>query len=345
MAVTWVEASVALVLVFARLYGASIRQGELRWDFFWVAVATAFALTSQILLTIACTNGIGQHISLLSLVDFTIALEYFWAASCIAIFGITFAKVAIIALLLALRAPNQKKRGYFLHFLWLTNVITAITITALVYTQCRPIKAVWDITVPHADCSRRRTAFAFTYVQGSWAAVTDILLAIYPIFVVWSLQTTMKMKLGFCVLMSGGLVTALSSALRTYYIRSLASRDFTHSTAHFMIWGGTELWLLIILGSIPPLRPLFAKLFTKARQRVGSSNTALSEATGRQGTLVSTARRFTRRDLEDGRDSQEDILGRKPGFKDGIIVHSTFEMTDMKTDDFVAQRDARMGFD
>lgn len=123
-----------------------------------------------------------------------------------AIFGITFAKVAIIALLLALRAPNQKKRGYFLHFLWIINVITAIVITVLVYTQCTPTKATWDITVPGADCSRRYAAYVFTYVQGSWAAVTDIFLAIYPIFVVWGLQTTMRMKLGFCILMSGGLV-------------------------------------------------------------------------------------------------------------------------------------------
>jgi len=162
---------------------------------------------------VACTNGIGQHISLLTLIDFTNALKYFWAASCIAIFGNTFAKVAIIALLLALRAPNQKKRGYFLHFLWITNVSTAITITALVYTQCTPTKAAWDITVPNADCSRRYTAFAFTYAQGSWAALTDIFLAIYPISVVWSLQTTMKMKLGFCVLMSGGLVYVAQTPL------------------------------------------------------------------------------------------------------------------------------------
>lgn len=120
-----------------------------------------------------------------------------------------------------------------------------------------------------------------------------------------------------------------------------------------MIWGGTEVWLLIILGSIPPLRPLFAKLFTKARQRVGSSGSsrsggAFTDVTAaRHGTLVSTARRFTLRPRDEerdgGRDSMEDILGRKGSVKNGIIVRSTFEMTDMKTEDFIAQRDARMG--
>jgi len=157
-------------------------------------------------LTVACQNGIGQHIWLLNLADLNVALKYFWAAACIAIFGITFAKIAIIALLLALRGPNQKKRGYFLHFLWITNVGFAVAITGLIYTQCTPTKAAWDITIPGADCTRRAHALNFGYAQGAWAALTDICLAIYPISVVWSLQTTLKMKIGFCLLMSGGLV-------------------------------------------------------------------------------------------------------------------------------------------
>ena len=44
MGITWAEAAVALILVLARLFGASIRRGELRWDFFWVAVASVSTL-------------------------------------------------------------------------------------------------------------------------------------------------------------------------------------------------------------------------------------------------------------------------------------------------------------
>jgi len=194
-----------------------------------------FALTSLILLTVACQNGIGQHLWLLDIAkDLPIALKYFWAAACIAIFGITFAKIAIIALLLALRAPNQKKRGYFLHFLWITNLALAIVITGLIYTQCTPTKAAWDVLTPGADCSRRPKALNFGYVQGAWAALTDICLAIYPISVVWSLQTTLKMKLGFCLLMSGGLVYVLSSSLpitTNSPTAQLSAPSFAHTTS------------------------------------------------------------------------------------------------------------------
>jgi len=118
-----------------------------------------------------------------------------------------------------------------------------------------------------------------------------------------------------------------------------------------MIWGGTEVWLLIILGSIPPLRPLFRKLFMKARgsHNDGSDGTGATK-TGKPTTLVSVARKLTSRMGKDdgsniyggtGSGSQEDILGRAEGTKDGIVVHSTFEMTDMKTEDYIAERDAK----
>jgi len=79
--------------------------------------------------------------------------------------------------------------------------------------------------------------------------------------------------------------------------------------------------------------------------------------TGKPTTLVSVARKLTSRMGKDdgsnvyagtGSGSQEDILSRAEATKDGIVVHSTFEMTDMKTEDFLAERDAhrdaRRGF-
>ena len=39
-----------------------------------------------------------------------------------------------------------------------------------------------------------------------------------------------------------------------------------------MIWGGTELWCIIILGSVPPLRPLFVKFVATNRFLSSSSH-------------------------------------------------------------------------
>jgi len=230
MGITWTEAAVALSMVVARLFGASIRRGELRWDFVWVALACVsqshtlpycvqliivqvFGITSQSLLTVSAANGLGMHLWLLDIDLISTALRYYWASCCVGLFGILFAKIAIIALLLGVKGPNQKKRGYFLHFLWVTNLLFVIVLTVMIYQQCNPSSAIWDITeLQTADCTKRPAALIVGYTQGAWSAATDIALALYPISVVWDLQTSLKMKLGFCVLMSGGIMYVFISA-------------------------------------------------------------------------------------------------------------------------------------
>lgn len=34
----------------------------------------------------------------------------------------------------------------------------------------------------------------------------DIILALYPVSIVWNLQASLKMKIGFCLLMAGGIM-------------------------------------------------------------------------------------------------------------------------------------------
>ncbi|GAB7340524.1 hypothetical protein MBLNU457_6943t1 [Dothideomycetes sp. NU457] len=369
MGITWGETAVALVMVAARLWGASIRRGELRWDFFWVAVACVCGMGSQSLLTVAAYHGLGMHIWELDVDLITIVLKYYWASATVGLFGILSAKVAIIALLLAVKGPNQKKRGYLLHFLWISNLLFIIAVVLMIYFQCRPADAIWDITkLPNANCSLKPVARAVGYAQGAWSACSDIVLALYPISVVWKLQTSLKMKIGFCVLMGGGIIAAISVAIRTYYINTLATNlDVTYAFADFMIWGGTELWCIIILGSIPPLRPLFAKLFGKARglSSYGSARgtNGYGNGTGQQGygrgtvggTKKSGLRSLATIDepkrqrglvsvLATGNGSNEEVLPEKQGMGfGGITVHQTFEVVETATRDEV--RDLEQGRD
>ena len=43
----------------------------------------------------------------------------------------------------------------------------------------------------------------------AWAALSDILLAVYPVVFFWSLKISNKIKIGLCLLMAGGLMYAL----------------------------------------------------------------------------------------------------------------------------------------
>ena len=77
---------------------------------------------------------------------------------------------------------------------------------------------------------------------------------------------------------------AVGGIFRTYYIHTLDNNlDATYDFAPFMIWGGTELWCIIILGSVPPLRPLFVKFFAGSRLTSLSSHPSRSGNSGAGG--------------------------------------------------------------
>jgi len=44
---------------------------------------------------------------------------------------------------------------------------------------------------------------------------------------------------------------------------NLLTHNFVAKYARVIIWGSIEQWLIVILGSIPPLRPLFLRIFFK----------------------------------------------------------------------------------
>lgn len=190
-------------------------------------------MTSQSLLTVAANHGLGMHIWELDIDLISTVLKFYWASATVGLLGIWSAKVAIIALLLAVKGPNQKKRGYFLHFLWISNLLFIAAVVLLIFFQCRPSDAIWDITkIPEANCSLKPIARDVGYAQGAWSALSDIALAVYPISVVWKLQTSLKMKIGFCVLMGGGIMYVMSPSLFRRTLLTLQQRGHLCRNSH-----------------------------------------------------------------------------------------------------------------
>ncbi|KAF2226026.1 hypothetical protein BDZ85DRAFT_317136 [Elsinoe ampelina] len=279
LGISWAEAAVATILVCLRAYGASQRAGKLRWDFLFVAIGTVLGLVTQVLFIFACMNGMGQHVRNLSYPQLFASLKYSWIGVVVGLVGTTVAKLGIIALLLQVATPQQKKRKYFLWGIGVIICLVGIAQMIITLTQCSPSDRLWYRTKP-GHCDRTHFAAQFGYFQGSTAIAADMILALYPITIVWNLQASWRVKLGFCVLMAGGILPAAAAIIRTYYIKRLENPlDFTWEFAPFLSWAATELWFVIILGSVPPLRPLFKRWFGKAKSQLTSSQGPTSKTT------------------------------------------------------------------
>ncbi|KAF2148954.1 hypothetical protein K461DRAFT_282432 [Myriangium duriaei CBS 260.36] len=278
MGLSWTQAVVSIILVLLRAYAARTHSGRLRWDFIYVAAGTVFGLACQIILTQACVHGVGNHIANVLAAgtsNLWEALHLTWTAIMVGLVGITFGKLSIVALLLHVTLKSQPWRRTML---WTCGALTiAINAAQIIFivTQCSPLSHLWHPTSP-GTCRGQKVSNSFAYFQGAVAVAADVFLACYPVTVIWSLNMSFKTKVGFCLLMAGGFLPAAAGIIRCIFLDHLTKTvDVTYEFSPFLLWAITEMWFVIILGSIPPLRPLFERVFLgKVKTISGASKPA-----------------------------------------------------------------------
>ena len=185
----------------------------------------------------------------------------------------------------------------------------------MVWFQCQPVEALWDPALQN-HCNHKYNV-NYTYFVGAVAAVSDLILAIVPSYMLWPLKIDRKVKCGLGVLLGTGVVAAAAAVVRSWAAKFILEKDsscklilpsvlfsyahFTHSTANtkyadgigiLFRWGEVEEWLVIICMSIPPVWPLFrpycerflnltsqnASRFKSSRQSGISGNTTLPQS-------------------------------------------------------------------
>ncbi|KAG8626937.1 hypothetical protein KVT40_005882 [Elsinoe batatas] len=262
--------SIATFLMILRAYSASKTAGKWRMDFIMAAIGFTFGLASCATMIVALLNGLGNHVADLTFPQIFQALRWIWISLYTSLPAGIFAKYSIIALLLQIQGKTAKKRSIALYVLGFLIGVSAIVQFFLSLFQCEPLDKLW---FPYLDgsCPRLKLAGDWSYFQGAIAVLADVSLALWPISIVWNLQTSFRIKLGVCSLMAVGVIPTSGVILRMKMLPYIAhSSDLTYDFNHFMLWGTLELWLVIILSSLPPLRPLFLKVFYGIRSATRS---------------------------------------------------------------------------
>ncbi|KAK0513979.1 hypothetical protein JMJ35_003701 [Cladonia borealis] len=261
LTIAWTEAAVALVLMLLRTYTNMFIVNSFRWDYFWALITLVFGIIDTAMITVAVSSGLGNHMSLLHHSQIVNSQMWSWIAQSILIQAVGFGKYAVIAFLLRIQGRAQGKKmtslTYLLYFIGISNFAINIIIVAMIFTSCSPTAKFWNQSLS-GTCNNVTRADQMGYFQGSFAALSDLLLAGYPILVFWKLKISKHLKIGLCCLMGGGVVAAAAGIAKTVYIKqkSVVGDD---QISPLIIWAWTEQWLILILGCLPPLRPWFAQ--------------------------------------------------------------------------------------
>ncbi|KAI9724680.1 MAG: hypothetical protein M1828_003549 [Chrysothrix sp. TS-e1954] len=260
LGLTWPAAGIASCLILARVYQWCRINKQGGWALTWALVSCILCNLVQILATVAVSYGIGVHeADLLATGNLEALLLWSWMT--IGIFQLTIAsgKVAAVSFLLAVQGPTFKKGRYFLHFLAISNILISIPLTVFAFTQCSPSQKLWNPSIP--GVCHTRALYKFVFVDGCYTGATDLMLSIYPIGLLWSLQMDIRLKWIYRFLL--GLVgfTCVCSCFRTYaaYLFHTTPLDTSYVLADLFIWGGIEMYVTLITTSIPALWPTVRK--------------------------------------------------------------------------------------
>ena len=261
LVVSWIGASLGLLVFALRIVNNSVFVRRFRADFHLVALTVvcfspppprppgqvpgrgpesvdldpssnpeqAIQLTAQIVLQIAIQTGIGKHTSTLSHDAVSRALKWSAVFQILVVASSVTGKLAIMAFLVQLRGLHER-RPWFFWTLGLLLIVVNVVDFATMLGQCRPMSKIWDAQVPGTCEPGRKANEIYSYFQAGafslslslsvcvsnghvgFNAVSDAVLAAYPVLLLWKLQMALRVKIGLWVLMGLGWMYASSSS-------------------------------------------------------------------------------------------------------------------------------------
>ncbi|OTA95597.1 hypothetical protein M434DRAFT_69178 [Hypoxylon sp. CO27-5] len=263
-----VECGVSLLFLFLRLWARS-SIGARGWDdIFMIVTWVLFAVATVFIGAIGAKGG-ARHIYYLDHAQAIYMTELNWIIQPFVIMALGTGKIAVCILFLRIFGSTSKWRTRSIWFLMILPSILTILTVIFTFAQCKNAAALWDSDVRNTTyCWEPHVQSDFSISTQSVNCAVDFILAFLPLTFIWNLRLSLRKKVAVFVLLSGALFSGICAAIKTSQLVHLASRsDFTWEMFWIHIWTGTEIFVIIICGSIPTLSPLWER-FSCGKVRV-----------------------------------------------------------------------------
>ncbi|KAI1169416.1 hypothetical protein F5B18DRAFT_595310 [Nemania serpens] len=131
------------------------------------------------------------------------------------------------------------------------------------FARCWNPAALWDPDIRAiTQCWDPKVLSDFSTFTGSLNSAVDIIFSLILITLIWKLQMSIQKRLGLIALLSSGTSSGVSAAIKTNQLVALTARsNLTGETFGLYLWTGIEIFLIIICGCIPTLKPLWVEFF------------------------------------------------------------------------------------
>ncbi|KAL8757326.1 MAG: hypothetical protein Q9199_002310 [Rusavskia elegans] len=238
-------------------------------------------------------GGLGRHSYYLQPSQRRLFAAVGWSDWIQTFITLMFTKISIALFLL--RIVDSRKVRMAMYALIGCLVFFTTIFVCLFLGVCRPLKAYWNVGM-EAVCLSDNVFENIVIAQGVLSIITDLICAAFPVFFLKGLQVSLRTKIGLCLLMGLGLITAVCCTVRTALSAAVKSPDVTWDVVANVAWRLPEVNIGIVCANAPALRPIYLYFQGRLASQQSNSRTAYS----RDKMMNSSAKRKVQGDLENG---------------------------------------------
>ncbi|KAI1340367.1 hypothetical protein F5Y15DRAFT_56012 [Xylariaceae sp. FL0016] len=164
--------------------------------------------------------------------------------------ALPFLKAAILLEWTQLFVPQGTRNAFWWCCISLTTIQLAFAVASVfaLCFQCIPYQKIWDITLPGHCLVKSKVEITSAAIH----LVSDLIILVLPQSVIWSLQMSLKQRLGVSIIFSLGVLACVSAAFRlTVTIRYSTADDVIYSVASVILWALAEMTCGFIVIGMP----------------------------------------------------------------------------------------------
>ncbi|KAJ5646677.1 hypothetical protein N7490_003049 [Penicillium lividum] len=284
LAVSTVFTTLATVLVAIRIYTRAFMVKQMGADDYAILIALAFSWGFYGLFVGEVYHGMGADYDIIPHKTYIIQMLCFWASIPIYQTSLITTKLSILLQYRRVFSTTRRMKlacNFLIGFLVIYGTWTVIS----AWANCVPVAKFWNPTIPGFCFNKEALWFSNSAIH----ILTDLLILIYPMPVIRSLQLPSRQKYALMGVFALGGFVVITSILRLKSLLVIShSNDPTHDNVGAAEWSAIECNVAIICAALPSIRAFLSKFLPHVfstgsngyRSRTRPSRTGRSALTG-----------------------------------------------------------------
>ncbi|KAI0151671.1 hypothetical protein GGR57DRAFT_503950 [Xylariaceae sp. FL1272] len=263
--VAWTGASISTICVALRLYSRIFIIRAPGWDDPVVVLAAILNITAKALASVSISHGLGRHAVYLSSNDVSTIVYYTPILETASITAYCLPKIAIVIFIR--RLMGTAKRALWVLYSPVAVLFISLPVSiVIVFLECNPPGVVLHPFAPTRGCVPREAYTIVNTIASVWSAVADLVLAVFPIFLLWKIQMDKSKKFAIMAVMAFGSFATIAAIIKSTQLPRQNSPDATYGIFELFISVFLEIDLCIIAACVPAFPKLWQHLFSKGRK-------------------------------------------------------------------------------